>query len=166
MHTHSTASRTLYRCYGKRLSLIRRTFPTQYMLALVLSDLGDASQASQITDDVLKRWPDDVYANSLAAVVHLSRGNKDAAVRYAQKSLELDPQQLSGESGSLMTLTDADQKGKTTLRRAHAMPRSFPQLLSPELPIDRVTYLYAIDLATRSAKDGRRRSREGIARSQ
>ena len=33
---------------------------TPFMLALVLSDLGDASQASQITDDVLKRWPDDV----------------------------------------------------------------------------------------------------------
>lgn len=121
---------------------------TPYMLALVLSDLGDVSQASQVTDDILMRWPDDVYANSLSAVVHLLRGNKEAAVRYAQKSLELDPQQLSGYTGSPMTLTYADLERKDYLTARARCVKASPQLLSPEAPINRANYRYAIDLAT------------------
>jgi tetratricopeptide (TPR) repeat protein len=127
---------------------------TAVMLVLVLSDLGDVSEASQISDDVLKRWPDDVYANASAAIVHLSRGNKDSAVRYAQKSLELDPQQLSGDGRSLAMLTYADlEKGDYVTARAR-YAKAGPQLLSAKPQIERVNYRYAIDLATILKKTG------------
>jgi tetratricopeptide (TPR) repeat protein len=126
-----------------------------FMLALALSDLGDVSQAGQITDDVLKRWPDDLLASYMAALVHLSRGNRDAAVRYAQKSLELDPQQLGvGDGGTLALLTYADLERKyyVTARARYAKAR--PQLLSPEPRIEGVNYRFAIDLATILQKTG------------
>ena len=125
-----------------------------FVFALVLSDLGDVSQAGQITDDVLKRWPDDLIASYMAALVHLSRGDRDAAVRYAQKSLELDPQQLSGDGGVLAMLTYADleRKDYVTARARYAEAR--PQLLSPEPRIEAVNYRFAIDLATILQKTG------------
>ena len=127
---------------------------TAFMLALVLSDLGEVSQASQITDDLLKRWPDDVFANSLAALVHVSSGDKDAAVKYAQKAFELDPQQLGGYTGSLMTLTYADLEKTDYLRARARFAKARPQMLSPEPSLDRLSYEYAIDLAALLQKTG------------
>ena len=111
----------------------------------VLLDFGDVSNAIRSTRAIQKRWPDDGWVNSVAAIIYASQGDLNAAVRSAGKGLEIDPR----DTFALFVLDIADfRKGDARTARSR-YAQAYPELLAAAPPtIDASNYATAIALAS------------------
>ena len=111
----------------------------------VFLDLGDVSEAIRLTRAVQRRWPDDGWVNSVAAIIYASQGDMDAAVRSARKGFEIDPR----DTFALFVLDVADlKKGDASTARSRYAQAS-PELLAAAPPtIDLSNFTTAIALAS------------------
>ena len=99
-------------------------------LALLWLDLNDEVQAGELVGTTLRRWPESLNSNSVAAAIAESRGDHAAAERYARKALA----QYTRDTSSLTILSNADRR-RGTLNDARARyAAAFPELLDAAGP--------------------------------
>ncbi len=96
-------------------------------------ELGNRPEALRLTADVVRRWPDFMWAQSMAAAVHASAGDWKSAVQSAHKALAIDPQ----DQTALFVLAAADQvNGDPRAARAR-YAKAHPDLLGTDAAPDR-----------------------------
>jgi tetratricopeptide (TPR) repeat protein len=115
------------------------------LLAMLHGELGNRPEALRLTADVVRRWPDFMWAQSMASAVHASAGDWKSAVQSAHKALAIDPQ----DQTALFVLAAADQlKGEPGAARARYV-KAHPDLLGTDPPrIDAGNFLDAVGLAS------------------
>ena len=115
------------------------------VLAMLHGELGDGTEALRLTADAVRRWPDFLWSQSIAANLHASTGDWKSAVQAARKALAIDPR----DGTALYVLAAADQvNGDIGTARAR-YANVYPDLLGTEPPrIDANNYLHALGLAS------------------
>jgi TolB-like protein/Flp pilus assembly protein TadD len=115
-----------------------------FTLGLLLDDLGERREAMQLAMDAVRRWPDSLLVQWLAAGLQASAGDWQAASQSARKALAIDPR--DGIALNLLAIADLANGDAGTARARYA--KAYPELLAPEPPrIDRSNYLAALGLA-------------------
>jgi len=124
---------------------------THVGLAWLWFSLNDEVRASELTRAALRRWPDNLWVNKLAAGMAVSLGDHAAAERYARKVLA----QYSRDHDALGVLALADL-GRGNPENARARYASaFPELLDSTGPrVDPGNVRAAIALASLLQKTG------------
>jgi tetratricopeptide (TPR) repeat protein len=116
-----------------------------FTLALLLDDLGERREAMQLAMDAVRRWPDSLFVQWLAAGLQASAGDWKAASQSARKVLASDPR--DGFALHVLAIADLANGDAGTARARYA--KAYPELLAPEPPrIDRSNYLGALGLAS------------------
>ena len=100
------------------------------LLAMLHGELGNRPEALRLTADVVRRWPDFMWAQSMAAAVHASAGDWKSAVQSAHKALAIDPQ----DQTTLFVLAAADQVNGDPRAARDRYAKAHPDLLGTEPP--------------------------------
>jgi TolB-like protein/Flp pilus assembly protein TadD len=95
-------------------------------LALLWLDIGDQTRAMGLIDPLLRRWPDDVNANSFSAAILGSVGDDANAATHASKALSAYPR---SHPLVVAMLRNADLL-KGDLQAARARYVAYPELLN------------------------------------
>ena len=126
-------------------------------LARLHLDLGDDVEASRIIEAARKRWPDHGAVLDVSAELHMSRGERDAALKVAQQLLLVLDSWGVDPDAVLRWLRDADlERGEHDAARLR-YAKVYPALLGPAVPtIDGSNWQAAVDIAPvlQSAGDG------------
>ena len=114
------------------------------MLGSIYLDLGDEQQAERWINRSMELAPESFWPNVTMEFLHVYRGEKAEALRYARKVLPLDPTAWL----TLAYLSNHDlQAGRNAEARAR-IESVYPALLNEDTPkIDRANYVHAIALA-------------------
>ncbi len=114
------------------------------MLAWLWFDLGDLEQARELMGTALRRWPESLWSNSLAASIAVALDDTAAAERYAGKVLALLPREVF----ALEILASIDLRRATPQNARQRYASAFPELLDPAGPrVDSRNLAAAVTLA-------------------
>jgi hypothetical protein len=107
-------------------------------------DLTDASAAKRLMSEAMRRWPDDEYADSFAAILADMLGDHAAAEQYAREAFAALPR--GGWSITVLRNSDLRKGDAKAARERYAS--AYPDLLSSPVPrVDSGNFYRAIDLA-------------------
>jgi tetratricopeptide (TPR) repeat protein len=113
-------------------------------LAVLLDDLGESREATQLLMEAARRLPNSSWLQSRAAVIQASAGDWKAASQSARKVLAIDPRH--GLALHVLAIADLANGDARTARARYA--QAYPELLAPEPPqIDRSNNFVALYLA-------------------
>jgi TolB-like protein/Tfp pilus assembly protein PilF len=115
-----------------------------WRLAMLQLDLTDASAAKRLMSEAMRRWPDDEYADSFAAILADMLGDHAAAEQYAREAFAALPR--GGWSITVLRNSDLRKGDAKAARERYAS--AYPDLLSSPVPrVDSGNFYRAIDLA-------------------
>ena len=127
------------------------------LLAMLHGDLGQRAEALRLATEAVRRWPDFMWAQSMAAGLHASGGDWKSTAQSAHKALAIDPR----DGTALYALAVVDQvNGDIAAARAR-YASAYPELLGTEPPqVGINSYFNAVGLASillRAGEDARAR---------
>jgi tetratricopeptide (TPR) repeat protein len=115
-----------------------------YSLAMHYSDLGEPARAVDLLSKVADRSADDSGFHYFTALAQLYVGDHRAALRHAQRSLDLYPRYAY----PLALIRDEDLRAGRADKARSRYQKSYPELFETPAPhIDRSNFTAAIDLA-------------------
>jgi TolB-like protein/Flp pilus assembly protein TadD len=113
-------------------------------LAVLLDDLGESWEATQLLMEAARRLPNSSWLQSRAAVIQASAGDWKAASQSARKVLAIHPRH--GLALHVLAIADLANGDARTARARYA--QAYPELLAPEPPqIDSSNNFVALYLA-------------------
>lgn len=113
-------------------------------LGMHYSQVGDPARAVELFSKLIDRGADDSELQFLTALARLYVGDERAALRHAQRSLDLD----SRSSFALALICNEDLRAGRLDKARSRYQKSYPELFETVAPhIDRSNFSTAIDLA-------------------
>jgi adenylate cyclase len=99
-------------------------------LALLYMDLEDDTQAGELLDEAVNRWPDRTNVNVAATMLATYRGDQLSAQRYARKIVETSPRHMAG----IIQLSNADLARGDVAAARDKFAFAYPEFFAPEPP--------------------------------
>ena len=113
-------------------------------LGMHYSEVGDHARAIELLSKLVNDWPDDSHLQFVTALAQLYVGDDRAALRHAQRSVDLYPRR----SVPLALLRDQDLRVGHLDKARSRYQKSYPELFETAAAhIDRSNFEAAIDLA-------------------